>query len=182
MSKQRSTTPTHVAGMDRAPNRPNALPAKAYTDEQWDEESYALLAERADPAHCPACGLTGFYGPRARDDAPKFHECRFCGFYQEVGQQSTRRRPVSHDCDQWPEIAGAPYVWWIAPDERWFHCNFCDRRAAVETSNVFMKGSGITAPSDNPNHPWWHVPQDQSYSFYYSYWEQWPSTKGRVVF
>jgi hypothetical protein len=89
---------------------------------------------------------------------------------------------VSHDCDQWPEIAGAPYIWWIAPDERWFHCNFCDRRASVETSNVFMKGSGIAPPSDDPNHPWWHVPQDQSYAFYYNYWEQWPSTKGRVVF
>ncbi len=103
MSKRRSTAPTDVEAMDSAPNRPEAASEKAYTAEQWEEESYALMAERADPGHCPSCGLTGFFGPRARDDAPKFRECRFCGFFQEVGQRAIRRRPVSHDCDQWPE-------------------------------------------------------------------------------
>jgi hypothetical protein len=182
VSKQRSTIPTEVTDMDRAPDRPDGEAKQAYTEENWEEESYALLAERADPNHCPNCGLTGFFGPRARDDAPKFRECRFCGFYQEVGQQPKRRRPVAHGCDEWPEIAGAPYIWWIAPDERFFVCAFCGQRAPAETSNVFMKGAGITAPSDDPGHPWWNVPQDESYSFYYNFWEQWPSTKGRVVF
>ena len=182
MTKQRSTLPTDLTDMDRAPNRPDDKGGEAYTEEAWEEASYALLAERRDPEHCPSCGLTGFFGPRARDDTPKFRECRFCGFHQEVGQQPTRRRPVNHDCNQWPEVAGARYVWWVAPDERWFHCSFCDQRAPVESSNVFSKGSGIVAPSDDPQHPWWHVPQDQSYSFYYDYWGQWPSTKGRVVF
>ena len=76
----------------------------------------------------------------------------------------------------------SPYIWWIDADEAWYHCNFCEKRASVGRSNVFSKGSGIVAPSDDPHHPWWNVPQDQSYSFYHEYWEQWPSTKGRVVF
>ncbi len=182
MTKQRTTLPTERTGTDRASNRPEAK-ATAFTEEDWEDASYALLAERADPEHCPSCGLTGFYGPRALDDAPKFRECRFCGFYQQVGQQCSRRRPVAHDCDNWPEVAGAPYVWWVAADVRWYHCTFCDNpRVPVATSNVFSKGSGIVAPSDDPQHPWWHVPQDQSYAFYYKYWNQWPSTKGRVVF
>lgn len=181
MTKRRTTLPTDLADMDRAPKRPESK-AKAYSAEDWEQASYALLAERRDPEHCPSCGLTGFYGPRARDDTPKFRECRFCGFYQEVGQQPTRRQPVAHNCDKWPEVAGAPYVWWVAADQRSYHCSFCDNAAVIETSNVFAKGSGIVAPSDDPHHPWWHVPQDQSYSFYYKYWEQWPSTKGRVVF
>jgi hypothetical protein len=182
VNKQRSTLPTDLREMDQAPNPPHAASAEAYTEQQWEDESYALLAERADPSHCPSCGLTGFFGPRARDGGKKFRECRFCGFYQGVGQQPARRRAVAHKCEEWPEVAGAPYIWWIPADERWYVCNFCGKRAAVETSNVFQKGAGITPPSDDPGHPWWNVPQDQTYSFYYDYWEQWPSTKGRVVF
>ena len=75
--KQRSTVRTEVTSMDRAPDRPGGEAEQAYTEERWEEESYALLAERSDPSHCPSCGLTGFFGPRARDDAPKFRECRF---------------------------------------------------------------------------------------------------------
>ena len=182
MTKQRTTLPTGRAGMDQAANREESKATEAFTEDDWEDASYALLAERRDPEHCPSCGFTGFYGPRARDDAPKFRECRFCGFHQQVGQQRSRRRPVAHDCEKWPDVAGAPYVWWIDTDETWYHCSFCHNRAPVGRSNVFSKGSGIVAPSDDPHHPWWNVPQDKSYSFYYKYWEQWPSTKGRVVF
>ena len=153
----------------------------AYTEQDWEDQSYALLAEGSDPEQCPECGLTGFYGPRAREGALKYRECRFCGFYQMVGQRPRRLRPVVHDCEEWPEIADAPYIWWIASDERWYECSFCGKRTPVERSNTFVRGTGIVAPSDDPTHPWWHVPQDQSYAYYREFWARWPCTKGRVV-
>ena len=153
----------------------------AYTVDDWDADSYALMAEGADPVQCPTCGFTGFFGPRALDNK-KFRECRFCGFYQEVDQPPGRHRPVTHDCEEWPEAGGAPYIWWIPADERFYECNFCGQRAVVSSTNAFQRGVGVQPPSDDPTHPWWQVPQDKSYSYYYSYWEQWPCTKGRIIF
>ena len=138
------------------------------------------MAEQADPLPCPDCGRAGFYGPRALDGKPKFRACRFCGFFQEVMQQPTRLQPVAHDCDNWPEAAGAPYIWWIAKSEKWYTCNYCARRIAVTQASPFMKGAAVTSPADDPNHPWWKVPQKASYDTYYKLWENWPATKGRV--
>ena len=67
-------------------------------------------------------------------------------------------------------------------DQKWYTCNFCSRRTAVAAANPFMKGAAITAPSDDPNHPWWKIPQNAPYDAYYKFWEQWPSTKGRAIF
>ena len=87
-----------------------------------------------------------------------------------------------HDCKGWPVIAHAPYVWWIPADERWYMCNFCGQRTAVESSNAFMRAVGMVPPADDPQHPWWLVPQNETYSFYVRFWEQWPATKGRAFF
>ena len=78
-----------------------------YTAENWERESYALFVERSDPAPCPECGRTGFFGPRARDPGRKFRACRFCGFWQVVGQSPIRLVPMVHDCSEWPECARA---------------------------------------------------------------------------
>ena len=169
--------------MERTKNRPTEkkLAKLKYTIEQWDDDSYALMAEGADPVHCPSCGFTGFYEPRALDNK-KFRECRFCGFYQEADEPVGRRRPVVHDCEEWPEAGGAAYIWWIPADERFYECNFCGQRAVVEKTNAFQRSVEITPPADDPTHPWWQVPQDKSYSYYREYWEEWPCTKGRIIF
>ncbi len=154
--------------------------SSTFTDQDWEDQFYALMAEQADPLPCPDCGRAGFYGPRALDGKPKFRACRFCGFFQEVMQQPTRLQPVAHDCDNWPEAAGAPYIWWIPKSEKWYTCNYCARRVAITQANAFMKGAAVTSPADDPNHPWQKVPQNASYDTYYKLWENWPATKGRV--
>src|SRR5262245_45144556 len=96
-----------------------------YTEREWEDESYALLVERADPIPCPSCGRTGFFGPRALDPGRKLRACRFCGFSQEVGQAPVRLRPVAHTCADWPQIAKAPYLWWVTPGDKFFQCPYC---------------------------------------------------------
>ena len=152
-----------------------------FTEEDWEDEQYSLIAERTDPLPCPSCGRTGFFGPRARDNAPKYRGCRFCGFVQEVGNTPTRWTPVAHGCEGWPEAAGAPYLWWVPPDQEWFDCIYCGQRTKVKGATPFQKGAVATAPVDDEDHPWQRIPQGQSYQFYYNYWERWPSTKGRAV-
>ncbi len=114
------------------------------------------------------------------DPGRKFRACRFCGFWQEVGKKPVRFRPVAHDCEEWPQCAKAPYIWWVEPNEKWFNCVYCGKRAPVEGSNPFAKGVLVRAPSDDQDHPWWRVPQNRPYQFYYRFWENWPATKGRA--
>ena len=166
--------PVSTAEAEAQPSGPT------FTDTDWEDQSYALMAEQAAPSPCPNCGRTGFFGPRALDGQPKFLSCRFCGYFQAVGQPPTRLRPVAHNCENWPEAAEAPYIWWIPMDEKWYVCHYCKRRLAVAGANAFMKGAAVTPPADDPNHPWWKVPQNASYDTYYKLWENWPCTKGRV--
>ena len=140
-----------------------------------------LFGERSDPLPCPQCGKTGFYGPRAADPGVKFHCCRFCGFYQVVGEKPAQFLPVVHDCDEWPVCAKAPYVWWVEPDTEQFTCPFCGRSLSVRGRNVFKRGVLVERPSEMPDHPWSMVPQDRSYDYYLRFWENWDFTKGRVV-
>ncbi len=149
-----------------------------YRDQDWEQDSYALAAECADPGPCPLCSRTGFFGPRARDGGVKFRACRFCGFTQMVGEPPTLHRPVIHGCDAWPQCARAPYIWWVDPDCQRFTCMFCDEEVDVfECSN----GRVVVPPSNDAAHPWWRVPQHKSFEYYQKFWSNWPTTKGRVV-
>jgi hypothetical protein len=161
----------------------SAVPANktGYTESDWEEESYRLFMERSDPAPCPQCGRTGFFGPRAADPGLKFRACRFCGFWQAIGEKSVQFRPTAHACDEWPECAKAPYVWWVHPDQKQFDCPYCGQVAKVESHNAFERGSAQLAPVDDPDHPWRKVPQGRPYSYYLRFWENWPVTKGRVI-
>lgn len=156
---------------------PTALPATVastpYPIARWDEEAFAAFAEGRDPAPCPACGRVGFYGPRATDEAHRFRECRFCGFHQVVGKRASRALPTVHGCPGWPEVARAPYIWWVPADVEAYECVFCKRTVPVSEHLV-------TAPSEDPQHPWWRVPQGKSRFYYARFWENWPFTKGRV--
>lgn len=151
-----------------------------YTETDWDGESYTLFAERGDPAGCPECGRTGFYGPRAAGGGRKYRECRFCGFAQDVGQPPIRLGPTVHGCEEWPACAKAPYVWWVHPNEESYKCPYCGKKVTVISRNFFAKSALITGPSEDPEHPWWRVPQNRTYAYYLRFWENWPITKGRV--
>lgn len=152
-----------------------------YTENDWDEESYQLFVERGDPRPCPECGRTGFYGPRAADPGLKYRACRFCGFWQLVGQEPTHLRATAHACSAWPSCARAPYVWWVQPDQRTYKCPYCDQQVVLESRNAFVKGAALETPATDANHPWHKVPQGRSYSYYLRFWENWPVTKGRVI-
>jgi hypothetical protein len=153
-----------------------ALPAEEgveYTVAAWDEECFALFAEGRDPGVCPACGRTGFYGPRVGPDGERYRSCRFCGFYQRVLERPRRAQPSVHGCAWWPEVARAPYIWWAGPGEAEYRCPFCQARVKAANHKV-------TAPSDDPGHPWWKVPQGRNRFYYSRFWENWPYTRGRA--
>lgn len=157
---------------------PTALPPgfkseTPYTADQWEEDAFAVFAEGRDPPACPACSQTGFYGPRVTPDGERYRGCRFCGFYQEIGGPAGRAQACVHGCGPWPEIARAPYIWWAPPGTDTFVCPFCD--ATVATSSALTE-----PPSDNPDHPWWRVPQQRTRFYYARFWENWPYTKGRT--
>ena len=154
------------------PTRPAAddIP---YTPEDWEEECFAVFAEGRDPGACPSCGRTGFYGPRVGSDGRRSRACRFCGFFQDVAGPPTRAHPSVHGCADWPTVARAKYIWWLAPGEDGYTCPFCDSR-------VSLQDSAATPPIDDDAHPWWKVPQSRTRFYYSRFWENWPFTKGRV--
>lgn len=160
----------------RGPALSTELPAAAatlsYAPADWDQDAFEAFAEGRDPAPCPACGRAGFFGPRVVGVA-KHRACRFCGFYQEAGETPVRARPTSHGCPEWPEIARAPYIWWVPPDEDGYTCSFCGEKVIADEHLV-----GV--PADDPSHPWWKVPQGKNRFYYARFWENWPFTKGRT--
>ena len=172
--------PIRTSGSFRAPEISPAILALSYTEEDWESDSYDLYAERSDPAPCPDCGRTGFFGPRAQDPGLKFRACRFCGFTQEVDHAPVRYLPTAHDCDEWPTCAKAPYLWWVPPDVTEYHCPYCGQQVHVFGVNMYHPGAIQTAPQEDKEHPWWRVPQGRPYKYYLRFWENWPVTKGRV--
>lgn len=158
------------------PDRPLAVPPAlarlSYPSAVWDEEAFAAFAEGRDPQACPACGRVGFFGPRVIGIV-KHRACRFCGFYQEADGEAGRATPTVHGCADWPTIARAPYLWWVPPGERSYTCAFCG-------GTVIVEEHGVTPPSENPEHPWWRVPQGRNRFYYARFWDNWPFTKGRV--
>lgn len=153
---------------------PETVANLSYPLSVWDEEAFAAFAEGRDPVACPACKRVGFFGPRVVGaGAIRFRCCRFCGFYQAVDEAPTKARPTAHDCEQWPEIARARYIWWAPPGQESYRCPFCGQTVAVPDHLV-------TAPIDDRQHPWWRVPQGKTRFYYARFWENWPFTKGRV--
>lgn len=145
-----------------------------YTVSDWEAESYAVFAEGGDPLPCPECGRTGFYGPRFVEPDRKIRSCRFCGFWQRVGDAPQQFVPTAHDCDEWPECSRAPYIWWTAPSINSYPCPYC-------RGTVVVAASLVSVPNDDPDHPWWKIPQGRSQSFYQRLWKNWPCSAGRTV-
>ncbi len=149
-------------------------PLGEYTQANWEAESFALFAEGGNPRRCPECGRTAFYGPRFIPPSSKVRSCRFCGFWQEVGGHPTQHLPTVHSCSKWPETSRAPYIWWVAPDTESYPCPFCDDTVQVALSLV-------PVPREDPDHPWWRIPQDRTQSFYQRLWKNWEASSGRTI-
>lgn len=162
-----------VTAPARRPSVPVAHVSR-YTKADWEAESFALFAEGADPAACPECGKTGFFGPRVVNEVIKCRACRFCGFWQQIDHAPLHQLPTVHGCSQWPEVSKALYVWWVLPDVESYTCPFCSGTVKVPLSLVGM-------PVDELEHPWRRIPQRRSQSFYQRLWGNWPVTAGRVV-
>lgn len=143
-----------------------------YSAAAWDEDAFALYAEGREPQPCPVCARVGFFGPRVVG-VSKLRACRFCGFHQEADEAPARATPTAHGCAEWPDIARAPYIWWVPPGESTYTCAFCRKVVKVDEH-------AVTPPSEDPNHPWWRVPQGRNRFYYARFWENWPFTKGRV--
>lgn len=160
------------AGDTRAavPPRPAGAP---YSLDDWDAETFAGFGEGRNPASCPECGRSAFYGPRIDSTDRRYRQCRFCGFTQAVDEPAVRHTPTVHACDPWPECARAPYLWWVAPWVDSYPCPFCRQRVDVAAARV-------QRPVDDPNHPWWRVPQDRRSFYYRRLWANWPVTQGRT--
>ena len=141
-----------------------------YTLWDWTVDDEALEAG-SPPQPCPKCNRTGFYGPRAHR-GQKYRSCWFCGFFQELDKEPEYWLPTVHGCPKWPSVAGAPYIWWVPPDQRVYECHYCLRELDVEAAqgpNPYLHG----------DHPWWKVPQNKSHHRYVKFWERWPKTRGR---
>ncbi len=91
------------------------LPQLPFSRADWEAACFAAFGEGRDPAICPDCGRTGFYGPRIEEPERRYRQCRFGGFTQGVDRAPERYRPTVHRCTHWPSCAHAPYVWWVAP-------------------------------------------------------------------
>ena len=69
-------------------------------------------------------------------------------------------RPTIHGCEEWPECARAPYIWWVHPEDKRYTCPYCSQQVTVESHNTYMKGVLVLAPFYNLDHPWRKVPQN----------------------
>ena len=145
----------------------------AYSVGAWDEECFALFAEGRDPGTCPSCRRTAFYGPRVGGRGRRYRACRFCGLLQDVGGRPGRATPTVHGCADWPEVARAPYIWWLPPEQTEYTCPYCEEQVSADDARV-------TAPIDDRDHPWWKIPQGRTRFYYSRFWENWPCTKSRT--
>jgi hypothetical protein len=130
----------------------------------WD----SLHEKHEPPPKCPACDRTGFYGPRIRPTKPRHYRlCKFCGFFQNVGEFSMTLIATVHGCPHQPlhQILGAPQIQWVRLDERKPTCFACEGQ--YDAANHV-----VTRPVDDAKHPWWAVPQGQSYDEGMAYWRR----------
>ena len=135
-----------------------------YSAGDWAAEMVALHITRAPPAPCPHCGRTGFYGPRHDGASRMYRACKFCGFWQNVGQPVVPHSATVHDCAGWPTVAGARYIWWVSPLERTYNCPYCKTQVDVPSATV-------PKPVDDGAHPWAQMPQGLSFADSHTWWK-----------
>lgn len=139
------------------------MSTNTYTEDDWDSEMAALFSEGGGPGSCPSCTRSGFYGPREAEGPRRYRACKFCGFWQDVGQPPVTNKATVHNCEEWPAVAGAAYIWWVRPDEDSYSCPYC--AAEVRIDEAF-----VTAPAQDSSHPWWRVPQGMTLDEAADFW------------
>ena len=135
---------------------------KTFSASDWDEEFRSVFARGVSPPSCPACQRSGFYGPRKADDR-LYQMCKFCGLYQEPEKDPVQLISTVHDCPGWPRVAGASYIWWVQPFESSYTCPTCG-------STVKVSSAVVKRPVDDPDHPWWSVPQGMTFAEARKFW------------
>lgn len=72
-------------------------------------------------------------------------------------------RATVHGCAPWRRVGGAPYIWWVGPEEESYQCAYCGTTVTVTKALV-------TPPHQDPAHPWWQ-PQGLSHAASTAYGE-----------
>lgn len=143
---------------------------RPYSEADWQAENTALQ-QGVDPQPCPKCRCTGFYSTRCAEplagktEPRHYRACKFCGFWQDVDAAAVPHRATAHGCAGWPKPAGASWVWWVAPTDTTYACpnKTCGQQVIVAQTLVPI-------PADDPQHPWWSVPQHCSQAYYLAFW------------
>jgi hypothetical protein len=128
------------------------LAGNGYTEADWAAEMAALYDAREGPPACPRCRRSGFYGPRRADKERRYRACKFCGLWQDVGKPP--HLIIRYEC----HVAD-----WKEPHEPW-NCPTCGRH--------FGTSQAVGWPADNPEHPWWSVPQGMGHEEACDYFEK----------
>jgi len=119
---------------------------REYTKEQWGKERALTL--QGIPLKCPnpKCGRLGTYKAYTQPAVEMYCMCKFCGFWQAVGEKPKQCNIFHHNCKGNKQLlppGGHPRkgYCWIAADE--VGCEYCDE---VITNKVKW-------PVDDPDHP-----------------------------
>jgi hypothetical protein len=144
---------------------PFTATAAEFGDSHWQAMWDALYTFYGSPPACPACKWTGFYGPRKRAGDPRHYRmCKFCGFFQNVGEDSEYLVPtVPHQCPDYATVLEYPYIQWAREYECDRSCDYCGVEYSVSDARV-------QRPADGSTHPWRQMPQAQTYQQAIAYW------------
>jgi len=120
--------------------------SRKYTKEQWEKERESTLS--GIPLKCPnpRCERLGNYWAYTQPAVERYCMCKFCGFWQAVGEASKQCNMFYHECKNGKKplpLDGHPRKGydWIAADKD--ICEYCG-----ETITNKVKW-----PVDDPNHP-----------------------------
>ena len=143
-----------------------AASATQFGQGEWEELNDAVFLGTEAPRPCPACERTGFFGSRADSNIPQrfYRMCKFCGFFQNVGEESSYLVPNAHPCERSPTILGERYIQWCGATEVSRQCFSCAEEYDVRSHLV-------SRPSATPEHVWWQVPQDMDRAGYVAFWK-----------
>jgi hypothetical protein len=130
-------------------------PSFTYTFEDWQNELHALR-DGGDPAPCPRCGRRGFYEPKWAEPNRYYRACKFCGFWQNVGEDPMN--VIRYECR-------APDHWsadWKVATEAW-SC-MCGR--------TFTPDQRVSWPVNDKGHWWNEAPAYGTQADFRKFWSE----------
>ncbi len=111
---------------------------REYTKEQWEQERELTL--RDTPVKCPnpKCDKLRAYWTYTQKAVPMYCMCKFCGFWQAVGEKPKRCNMFYHECPLPNPRKGYD---WNANDS-----------CACQTCGQILTNK-VKWPVDDPDHP-----------------------------